>query len=136
VTIRNKTVIWDDGENLLSILPVGEGDQYQYIDGKSCITFDVSYENSCFKGWDRFTLFEKWYTDFLDGLHDAVKHAEGNLRLNDAGADTDGYIDFTVSRREVAASGQLGSSWSDFRLNFSFRADQTVLQLLESGLSV
>lgn len=134
MTIRNKTVIWDDGENLLSILPVGEGDQYQYIDGISCITFDVSYENSRFKGWDRFTLFEKWYTDFLNGLHDAVQHAEGNLRLNDAGADTDGYIDFTVSRRGVAVSGQLGSSWSDFRLNFSFRADQTVLKLLESGL--
>lgn len=136
MTIQNKTSIWDDGKNLLCILPVEESSQYHYISGIPCITFGISYENSNFKGFDRFTLFDKWYIDFLNGLHDAVQYADGYLRLNDVGTDTDGYVDFTVSPRGVAVSGQLGASFSDFHLNFSFHADQTILQLLESCLSI
>ena len=136
MTVHNKISIWDDGKNQLWILPVEESSQYHYINGIPCITFDISYENSHFKGFDRFTLFDKWYADFLNGLHDAVQFSDGYLRLNDVGADTDGYIDFAVSPRGITVSGQLGASYSDFRLNFSFQADQTMLQLLESCLSI
>lgn len=136
MTIQNKTVIWNDGKNLLRFLPVEENSQYHYDNGIPCITFDVFYENSQFKGYDRFTLFDKWYADFLKELQDVIQSLDGTIRLNDVGSDTDGYIDFTVSPQGVAISGQLGASFSDFHLNFSFHADQTILQLVESCLTI
>ena len=136
MTVRKTTVIWDDGINRLCFIPVEESSQYHYIDGVPCISFDVSYENSKFKGYDRFTLFEKGYTGFLRECQSAKQSLMGNFQMTDSGAGTDAYIDFSVSHKGVGITGLLGASFSDFSLKFSFYADQSILQLIENCLSI
>lgn len=136
MTVRKTTLIWDDGKNRLCFIPVEESSQYNYLDGVPCITYDVSYENPKFKGYDRFTLFDKSYADFLKELQNAKYSLAGKFRMTDVGADTDAYIDFSVSRSGVDITGCLGASFSDFSLKFSFHADQSILQLIENCLSL
>ena len=136
MTIRKTTVIWDDGINRLSFIPVEESSQYNYIKDIPCISFDVSYENPRFKACDRITLFDKGYTGFLRECQSAKRSLTGKFQMTDSGADTDAYIDFTVSPRGVDITGRLGASFSDFSLQFSFHADQSVLHLIENCLSI
>ena len=136
MTIRKATIIWDDGINRLSFIPVEESFQYNYIKDIPCISFDVSYENPKFKGYDRFTLFDKGYADFLRECQNAKLSLPGKFQMTDSGADTDAYIDFNVSPRGVDITGRLGASFSDFSLQFSFHADQSILRLIENCLSL
>ena len=136
MTIRKATIIWDDGINRLSFIPVEESFQYNYIKDIPCISFDVSFENTKFKACDRFTLFDKGYTGFLRECQSAKQSLTGKFQMTDSGADTDAYIDFNVSPRGVDITGRLGASFSDFSLSFSFQADQSILQLIENCLSI
>ena len=74
MTIRKTTIIWDDGINRLCFLPVEENAQYNYIKDIHCISFDVSFENTKYKGYDRFTLFDKGYADFSGNVKARSSH--------------------------------------------------------------
>ena len=68
MTIKNDIILWDDGANCLCLLSIPSEQQYKYIDGLPCITFGVSYENATFKGYDTFTLFDRFYNNILNEL--------------------------------------------------------------------
>lgn len=134
MTIREDFIpLWDDGVIKFQAVVMPNG-QYQYIDGRPCITVGFAFENQTFKGFDRFTLFDTYYTDLLEEMEKIWHCLNGRIRLYDMGADTDGYIDISASNGRLAVSGQLGATFSDFSLKFSFDADQTLLGLLRDCL--
>ena len=57
MTVKNDIVLWDNGIDKLCLLTVPNKQQYKYIEGVSCITFGISYENMNFKGCDCRSFF-------------------------------------------------------------------------------
>ena len=127
MTIKNDIILWDDGANCLCLLSIPSEQQYKYIDGLPCITFGVSYENATFKGYDTFTLFDRFYNNTLNELKRTYDSLNGTIRICDIGADTDGYIEFVVKNGVAFVKGQLGASFSSYSLKFEFQADQTLI---------
>lgn len=136
MTIRNNVVLWDDGANKLCLFPVSETQQYKYVDGLPCITFGISYESENYKGCDIFTLFDRFYVDTIRAIKDAHRCLNGTFRIDDVGADTDGYVNFTISNGHLLIRGQLGASFSTHSLIFKFEADQTLSGVLLQALSI
>ena len=127
MTIKNDIILWDDGANCLCLLSIPSEQQYKYIDGLPCITFGVSYENATFKGYDTFTLFDRFYNNTLNELKRTYDSLNGTIRICDIGADTDGNIEFVVKNGVAFVKGQLGASFSSYSLKFEFQADQTLI---------
>ena len=127
MTIKNDIILWDDGANCLCLLSTPSEQQYKYIDGRPCITFGISYENTSFKGYDTFTLFDHFYINILNEIKNTCNSSDGTFRIYDIGADTDGYIDFVVKNGIASIKGQLGASFSSHSLKFEFQADQTLI---------
>ena len=127
MTIKNDIILWDDEANCLCLLSIPSEQQYKYIDGLPCITFGVSYENATFKGYDTFTLFDRFYNNILNELKSTYDSLNGTIRICDIGADTDGYIEFVVKNGVAFVKGQLGASFSSYSLKFEFQADQTLI---------
>lgn len=127
MTIKNDVVLWDNGATRLCLLSIPTERQYKYIEGCSCITFGISYENENFKGFDIFTLFDPYYSRTTNEIKNAYTSLNGTIRIDDNGADTDGYIDFTINNGVVFIKGQLGASFSSHSLTFAFEADQTLI---------
>ena len=46
MTILKNFVLWDNGIDKLTIFSIPAEQQYNYIDGITCITFGILYENS------------------------------------------------------------------------------------------
>ena len=46
MTILKNLVLWDNGIDKLTIFSIPAEQQYNYIDGITCITFGILYENS------------------------------------------------------------------------------------------
>ena len=136
MTIKNDIILWDDGANCLCLLSIPSEQQYKYIDGLPCITFGVSYENSTFKGYDSFTLFDHFYNNILNGMKNTYESLNGNFRICDIGADTDGYIEFVVKNGVAFVKGQLGASFSSYSLKFEFQADQTLIGRLMQAIEL
>ena len=93
MTVRNDVVLWDNGEDRLSLFSVPPEQQYKYIEGKPCVTFGLSYENKNYKGCDIFTVFDRFYTELIDEMEKTLRSLRGGFRIEDKGADTDGYVD-------------------------------------------
>ena len=127
MTIKNDIILWDDEANCLCLLSIPSEQQYKYVDGLPCITFGVSYENATFKGYDTFTLFDRFYNNILNELKSTYDSLNGTIRICDIGADTDGYIEFVVKNGVAFVKGQLGASFSSYSLKFEFQADQTLI---------
>ena len=127
MTIKNDIILWDDGANCLCVLSIPSEQQYKYIDGLPCITFGVSYENATFKGYDTFTLFDRFYNNILNEIKNTYVSLNGVFRIYDIGADTDGYIEFALENGIAYIKGQLGASFSSHSLKFEFEADQTLI---------
>ena len=127
MTIKNDIILWDDEANCLCLLSIPSEQQYKYIDGLPCITLGVSYENATFKGYDTFTLFDRFYNNILNELKSTYDSLNGTIRICDIGADTDGYIEFVVKNGVAFVKGQLGASFSSYSLKFEFQADQTLI---------
>ena len=136
MTIKNDLILWDDGANCLCLLSLPSEQQYKYIDGLPCITFGVSYENATFKGYDSFTLFDHFYINVLNGMKNTYESLNGNFRICDIGADTDGYIEFVVNTGVAFVKGQLGASFSSYSLKFEFQADQTLIGRLMQAIEL
>ena len=136
MTIKNDIILWDDGANCLCLLSIPSEQQYKYIDGLSCITFGVSYENATFKGYDTFTLFDRFYNNILNELKSTYDSMNGTIRICDIGADTDGYIEFVVKNGVAFVKGQLGASFSSYSLKFEFQADQTLIGRLMQAIEL
>ena len=136
MTIKNDIILWDDGANCLCLLSIPSEQQYKYIDGLPCITFGVSYENATFKGYDTFTLFDRFYNNILNELKSTYDSLNGNFRICDIGADTDGYIEFVVKNGVAFVKGQLGASFSSYSLKFEFQADQTLIGRLMQAIEL
>ena len=136
MTIKNDIILWDDGANCLCLLSIPSEQQYKYIDGLPCITFGVSYENATFKGYDSFTLFDHFYNNILNGMKNTYESLNGNFRIYDIGADTDGYIEFVVKNGVAFVKGQLGASFSSYSLKFEFQADQTLIGRLMQAIAL
>ncbi len=136
MTIKNDIILWDDGANCLCLLTIPSEQQYKYIDGLPCITFGVSYENATFKGYDTFTLFDRFYNNILNELKSTHDSLNGTIRICDIGADTDGYIEFVVKNGIVSIKGQLGASFSSYSLKFEFQADQTLIGRLMQAIEL
>lgn len=130
MTISKDVVLWEDGWNRLCLLRVPVEQQYKYIDGFPCITFGVSYENANYKGCDTFTLFGHFYVSKMSAIEKVYSCLNGSFRIDDNGADTDGYIDFALKNGSVSVKGQLGASFSFQSLHFEFEADQTLVGVL------
>ena len=135
MTIKNDIILWDDGANCLRLLSIPSEKQYKYIDGLPCITFGVSYENATFKGYDTFTLFDRFYNNILNELKSTYDSLNGTIRICDIGADTDGYIEFVVKNGVAFVKGQLGASFSSYSLKFEFQADQTLIGRLMQAIA-
>ena len=130
MTIKNDIILWDDGANCLCLLSIPSEQQYKYIDGLPCITFGVSYENASFKGYDTFTLFDRFYSNMAfcqSFMTELCKYI---------GADTDGYIEFVVKNGVASVKGQLGASFSSYSLKFEFQADQTLIGRLMQAIEL
>ena len=136
MTIKNDIILWDDGANCLCLLSIPSEQQYKYIDGLPCITFGVSYENATFKGYDTFTLFDRFYNNTLNELKRTYDSLNGTIRICDIGADTDGYIEFVVKNGVAFVKGQLGASFSSYSLKFEFQADQTLIGRLIQAIAL
>lgn len=136
MTIKNDIILWDDGANCLCLLSIPSEQQYKYIDGLSCITFGVSYENATFKGYDTFTLFDRFYNNILNELKSTYDSLNGTIRICDIGADTDGNIEFIVKNGVAFVKGQLGASFSSYSLKFEFQADQTLIGRLMQAIEL
>ena len=136
MTIKNDMILWDDRANCLCLLSIPSEQQYKYIDGLPCITFGVSYENATFKGYDTFTLFDRFYNNILNGMKNTYESLNGNFRICDIGADTDGYIEFVAKNGVAFVKGQLGSSFSSYSLKFEFQADQTLIGRLMQAIEL
>ena len=136
MTIKNDIILWDDGANCLCLLSIPSEQQYKYIDGLPCITFGVSYENATFKGYDTFTLFDRFYNNILNELKSTHDSLNGTIRICDIGADTDGYIEFVVKNGVAFVKGQLGASFSSYSLKFGFQADQTLIGRLMQAIEL
>ena len=130
MTVKNDIVLWDNGIDKLCLLTVPNEHQYKYIEGVSCITFGISYENMNFKGCDTFTLFDHFYSNIVNEIESTYTSLNGSFRIYDVGADTDGYIEFVMKNGKLSAKGQLGSSFSSHSLMFEFEADQTLIGTL------
>ena len=136
MTTKNDIILWDDGANCLCLLSIPSEQQYKYIDGFPCITFGVSYENASFKGYDTFTLFDRFYNNILNELKSTYDSFNGTIRICDIGADTDGYIEFVVKNGVAFVKGQLGASFSSYSLKFDFQADQTLIGRLMQAIEL
>ena len=136
MTIKNDSILWDDGANCLCLLSIPSEQQYKYVDGLPCITFGVSYENATFKGYDTFTLFDRFYNNILNELKSTYDSLNGTIRICDIGADTDGYIEFVVKNGVAFVKGQLGASFSAYSLKFEFQADQTLIGRLMQAIEL
>ena len=136
MTIKNDIILWDDGANCLCLLSIPSEQQYKYIDGLPCITFGVSYENATFKGYDTFTLFDRFYNNILNEMKNTYELLNGTFRICDIGADTDGYIEFVVKNGVAFVKGQLGASFSSYSLKFEFQADQTLIGRLMQAIEL
>ena len=130
MTIKKDVVLWDNGAPRLCLLPVPSEQQYKYIEGCYCITFGISYENENFKGFDRFTLFDPFYSRTITEIKNAYTSLNGTILIDDNGADTDGYIEFVMKNGIVSVKGQLGASFSPHSLTFAFEADQTLIGII------
>jgi hypothetical protein len=136
MTIKNDIILWDDGANCLCLLSIPSEQQYKYIDGLPRITFGVSYENATFKGYDTFTLFDRFYNNILNELKSTYDSLNGTIRICDIGADTDGNIEFVVKNGVAFVKGQLGASFSSYSLKFEFQADQTLIGRLMQAIKL
>ena len=136
MTIKNDIILWDDGANCLCLLSIPSEQQYKYIDGLPCITFGVSYENASFKGYDTFTLFDRFYNNILNEMKNTYELLNGTFRICDIGADTDGYIEFVVKNGVAFVKGLLGASFSSYSLKFEFQADQTLIGRLMQAIEL
>ena len=136
MTIKNDIILWDDGANCLCLLTIPSEQQYNYIDGHPCITFGVSYENATFKGYDTFTLFDRFYNNILNELKSTYDSLNGTFRICDIGADTDGYIEFVLKNGLAFIKGQLGASFFSHSLKFEFQADQTLIGRLIQAIEL
>ena len=85
MTIKNDIILWDDGANCLCLLSIPSEKQYKYIDGLPCITFGVSYENANFKGYDTFTLLDRFYNNILNEMKNTYESLNGTFRICDIG---------------------------------------------------
>ena len=134
MTISKDVVLWNNGRDRLCLFQVPFEQQYQYIDGIPCITFEVLYENRNYKGCDIFTLFDRFYASKMSEMEKVYHCLNGTFRIHDIGADTDGYVDFTMKNGLVSVKGQLGASFSLHSLHFEFEADQTLVGALLQAL--
>ena len=100
MTVKNDIVLWDNGTDKFCLFSIPNKAQYKYIDNIPCITFGISYENFCFKGYETFTLFDKFYMDTIEKIRNVHHSLNGTFRICDVGADTDGYIDFEMKNRD------------------------------------
>lgn len=136
MTIQKNVVLWDNGRDRLCLLRVPFEQQYKYIDGVPCITFGISYESTIYKGYDVFTLFDHFYSDIVSAIEKTYRTLDGTFRVDDAGADTDGYISFEMQNGRLCVKGRLGASFSSHSLIFDFEADQTLVGNLLEKLAV
>ena len=136
MTIQNDVVLWDNGIDKFYLYSVPDDQQYKYIDGVPCLTFGIAYENSNYRGCDIFTLFDHFYVSKMHEIKDVYSCLNGAFRIDDNGADTDGYVDFLIKNGRVSSKGQLGSSFSEYSLNFEVETDQTILKPLLKALAI
>ena len=138
MTVKNDMVLWDNGIDKLCLLTVPNELQYKYIEGASCITFGISYENANFKGQDTFTLFDPLYSNIVNDIERIYTSLNGSFRIYDVGADTDGYIEFSMKNGKLFVKEQLGATFSSYSLQFEFvfDADQTLIGALLNGIKL
>ncbi|MGM9601053.1 MAG: hypothetical protein ACI3W5_05660 [Faecousia sp.] len=136
MTILKDSVLWDNGIDRLTIFSIPAEQQYNYVDGIPCITFGILYENSNYRGCDTFSLFDHFYVEKVYEIKKAHCCLNGKFRIDDAGADTDGYIDFEMKSGQLSIRGQLGASFSTHSLMFEFRADQSLVSALLQALCI
>lgn len=136
MTINKDVVLWDNGKDRLCLFSVPAEQQYQYIEGIPCISFGVSYENAGFKGYDIFTLFDHCYMDTISAIDKAYYCLNGTFRIDDSGADTDGFLNFEMNNGRLIVKGQLGASFYSHSLTFAFEADQTLVGALLSAITI
>ena len=136
LTIKYDVVsLWENGTDKFCLFAVSSDSQYKYISGKPCITFGIAYENKKYKGCDIFTLFDHFYDEILDAMKNTYHELNGSFRLDDNGADTDGYVDFEMKKGRLHVEGRLGATFSPYSLTFEFEADQTLLGPLIQNLA-
>ena len=83
------------------------------------------------------TIFDRYLTETVEQIEKTYADPEGEFRLYDTGADTDGYVDFKMlSSGALSISGRVGATFSSNSLTFEFIADQTLLKPLLRSLIV
>lgn len=136
MTIPKDVVLWDNGTDKLYLCSVPKEQQYKYIDGIPCLTFGIAYENKNYKGCDTFTLFGHFYTGKVCEIEDVYSCLNGTFRIDDNGADTDGYVEFSIRDSQASIKGRLGPSFSAYSLIFELEADQTSVKALLKALTI
>jgi len=89
-----------------------------------------------FKGQDTFTFFDHLYIELLDLIKETYRSMNGSFQIYDMVSETDGYIDFKMEKGKLHIEGQLGGSFRNHYMCFSFDADQTLLEPLIRAISI
>jgi len=89
-------------------------------------------ESYNFSGTHIFCLREDQLEDILVQLNQMISFLSGSCRIPDN--DSDSYVILDFEKNSLKISGQLGGSYSDNFMCFTFLADQTAAQLLADAL--
>jgi len=97
-------------------------------------TFSVFVKSYGFTGEYNFCMQKEQMMNTISNLKELYDSLFGSCRLIDA--DSDSHICIEFENKNLKISGQLGGSYEDNFMKFSFLADQTLIKLLMNTLSV
>lgn len=121
----NKVTMVDAENTKLSI------EHLYKVDGYHTMRFIV--ESQGFKGDSNFCISNVDLTGVLRKTGSVLKGLRGSVEIRDQ--DSDAHIMMTMTRfGHLIVNGQIGGSFDDHSLTFTFDSDQTVLDKLRSFL--
>jgi len=108
--------------------------QLEYLYTVECnITFAVHVKSYEFSGSTHSCLHKEQVSKIVSTLNEMHRSLSGKCTISDY--DSDSYITLEFSNSELKISGQIGSSFHENMMIFSFAADQTAVRLLAECLS-
>ncbi len=106
--------------------------EYLYSADESA-AFQVFVKSYGFSGSHEFCMRNEQIKENISNLKTLDDTLLGQCRIADI--DSDAYISLEFENRDLKVYGQLGGSYNDNCMKFSFLADQTLIKLLIDALS-
>ncbi len=89
-------------------------------------TFKLSVKSGVFSGESSFCISKEELKKSLKKLEESYSQLSGEVKLQDY--DSDAFLSFLFEKDgRIIVSGQVGGTFSDHNLKFTFSTDQTVI---------